>query len=381
MNRDRWTYKKLGDIAEIVGGSTPKTNVEEYWDGDNYWVTPAEIGDSVFVDKTKRTITESAVKSCHLTLLPIGTVLLSSRAPIGKLGITTVPMYCNQGFKNIICSDKLHNKYVYYYLGNNVPYIQSLGRGATFKEISKKIVEEITIPVPPKETQIQIASEFDALNVTLTMLQQQVKDLNSLMQSIFYDIFGDPITNPKGWSIKCLSNVGQIISGSTPSTTDESNWDGDVNWVTPAELGEQLYYGETVRKLTVAGAKGLVLMPIGTVLLSSRAPIGKLAITTVPMCCNQGFKNIICGDFINNIFLYYYLKETMDNIKALGRGATFKEVSKSALSNYKIALPPLSLQQSFASKVCTIEEAKVNINSQIAEMQTLLAARMQYWFD
>jgi len=218
-------------------------------------------------------------------------------------------MYCNQGFKNIICSDKLHNKYVYYYLGNNVPYIQSLGRGATFKEISKKIVEEITIPVPPKETQIQIASEFDALNVTLTMLQQQVKDLNSLIQSIFYDIFGDPITNPKGWSIKCLSNVGQIISGSTPSTTDESNWDGDVNWVTPAELGEQLYYGETVRKLTVAGAKGLVLMPIGTVLLSSRAPIGKLAITTVPMCCNQGFKNIICGDFINNIFLYYYLKE------------------------------------------------------------------------
>ena len=108
MNRDRWTYKKLGDIAEIVGGSTPKTNVEEYCDGDNYWVTPAEIGESVFVDKTNRTITDSAVKSCHLSLLPVGTVLLSSRAPIGKLGITTVPMYCNQGFKNIQTSIAQH---------------------------------------------------------------------------------------------------------------------------------------------------------------------------------------------------------------------------------------------------------------------------------
>ena len=83
----------------------------------------------------------------------------------------------------------------------------------------------------------------------------------------------------------------------------------------------------------------------------------------------------------DGVSLYRNPAQTMDNIKALGRGATFKEVSKSALSNYKIALPPLSLQQSFASKVCTIEEAKVNINSQIAEMQTLLAARMQYWFD
>lgn len=381
MNRDRWTYKKLGDIAEIVGGSTPKTNVEEYWDGDNYWVTPAEIGESVFVDKTNRTITDSAVKSCHLSLLPVGTVLLSSRAPIGKLGITTVPMYCNQGFKNIICSETLYNKYVYYYLSNNVPYIQSLGRGATFKEVSKKIVEELTIPVPPKEIQIKIASEFDALNDSISLLQQQVNDLYNFAQSLFYTTFGDPITNSMSWPVKNLSEVGQIISGSTPSTTDNSNWDGAVNWVTPAELGEQLYYGETVRKLTEKGAKGLTLMPVGTILLSSRAPIGKLAITTVPMCCNQGFKNIICNDCINNVYLYFFLMLTMDNVKTLGRGATFKEVSKSAISTYKVVVPDISLQQSFASKIEYIEDAKASLNAQIKELQNLFAARMQYWFD
>ena len=193
-------------------------------------------------------------------------------------------------------------------------------------------------------------------------------------------MFGDPIDNPKGWEIKKLGEVGTIVAGSTPSTNDESNWDGDINWVTPAELSEQLYYGETARKLTEKGAKGLTLMPVGTVLLSSRAPIGKLAITTSPMCCNQGFKNIICDNIINNVFLYYYLKNTMDLIQALGRGATFKEVSKNAISSYKVFLPPLSLQQEFAEKMEAIERQKALVQQSIEETQTMFDYTMDKYF-
>ena len=122
-------------------------------------------------------------------------------------------------------------------------------------------------------------------------------------------------------------------------------------------------------------------MPKGTVLLSTRAPIGKLAITTVPMCCNQGFKNIICGELVNNIFLYYYLLLTMDKIKAMGRGATFKEVSKSAISGYYVLLPNIELQKKFAERIKAIEKQKSMITSSIHELETLLASRMQYWFD
>lgn len=122
------------------------------------------------------------------------------------------------------------------------------------------------------------------------------------------------------------------------------------------------------------------MMPIGTVLLSSRAPIGKLAITTVEMCCNQGFKNIVCKDFVNNIFLYHYLLYTIDEVKALGVGATFKEVSKKAISAYKVILPPLSLQQAFAEKVETIEKQKELITASIKEAQLLFDSRMEYWF-
>ena len=204
MNRHGWTYKKLGDVAVIAGGSTPKTNNPSFWGGSHYWVTPAELGDFVYINKTERTITDEALTKTNLTLLPIGTVLLSSRAPIGKTAITTVPMYCNQGFKNIICSKVLNNKFVYYYINRIVPKLQSLGRGATFKEISKSIVENTQVPVPPMAEQESIVAELDEINEAIAEMQQQITDLDMLAQSTFYDMFGDPITNPKGWEVKKL---------------------------------------------------------------------------------------------------------------------------------------------------------------------------------
>ena len=142
-------WVKIKAVAEVVGGSTPKTDRAEYWDGGFNWVTPAELKeDDYIVTKTQRTLTEDGINSCSLRRLPIGTVLLSSRAPIGKVAIAGIEMYCNQGFKNLICSRELNPLYIYALLKYNSDYLNSLGRGATFKEISKSIVENIYIPVP-----------------------------------------------------------------------------------------------------------------------------------------------------------------------------------------------------------------------------------------
>src|SRR5699024_785162 len=101
---------RLGVVAEIVGGSTPKTEEDKYWNGTYCWITPAEISaDSYYIYDTERKLTDEGVNSCSLKLLPVGTVLLSSRAPIGKVAIAGVKMYCNQGFKNIICTEKLNS--------------------------------------------------------------------------------------------------------------------------------------------------------------------------------------------------------------------------------------------------------------------------------
>ena len=143
---------KLGDICTVVSGSTPSSSVAEYWDGNHIWITPAELSDDSFIIyDSVRHITDKAIQETSLKPFPEGTVILSSRAPIGKTAIAGCKMYCNQGFKNLICSDSIYNKYLYFFLSSKTDYLNSLGRGATFKEISKHIVENIEISLPAIE--------------------------------------------------------------------------------------------------------------------------------------------------------------------------------------------------------------------------------------
>lgn len=275
--------------------------------------------------------------------------------------------------------DLLVDTFLIYFL--NYSDLDSYISGAIVRKLTQVSLRNIDIPLPPKSTQLTIVSELDKINELIRLKKEQLKDYDNLAQSIFYEMFGDPVENDKGWEVKKLGEVGQIVTGTTPSTNEESNWNGNINWVTPAELGTQLYYGETIRRISTNAAKKLTLMPVGTVLLSTRAPIGKLAITKVPMCCNQGFKNIICCQDLNNIFLYFYLLLTMYKIKAMGRGATFKEVSKQAISHYLVLLPPLPLQQLFAQRIEQIERQKSAVQKLITDLETLLASRMQHWFE
>ena len=151
----------IGEVGTILTGSTPKTNEPSYWNGDLKWIAPAELtSESFIINDTERKITEEGRKSCSLNLLEPGVVLLSSRAPIGKVAIVGSEMYCNQGFKNIKCGPKLNNVFLFVLLKNNTEYLNSLGRGATFKEISAKIVENIRIPVPPIEDQNRFVDFF-----------------------------------------------------------------------------------------------------------------------------------------------------------------------------------------------------------------------------
>ena len=184
-------WVKIKAVAEVVGGSTPKTDRAEYWDGGFNWVTPAELKeDDYIVTKTQRTLTEDGINSCSLRRLPIGTVLLSSRAPIGKVAIAGIEMYCNQGFKNLICSRELNPLYIYALLKYNSNYLNSLGRGATFKEISKSIVENIYIPVPEIDRQNEFARFVEQTDKSKFRIKQNLEKLEILYKSLLQEYFG-----------------------------------------------------------------------------------------------------------------------------------------------------------------------------------------------
>ena len=382
--KEGWVIKKIGEVCEVVGGSTPKTNEPSYWDGEYLWVAPAELDGAKYVSSTRRTITAEGVKSAHLQLLPSGTVLLSSRAPIGKVAITTTPMYCNQGFKNLICSDKLNNEYAYWFLHHNTEYLNSLGTGATFKEISKKVVEQIPIPVPPLPEQESIVAELNCLSGVIEKQKQQLKELDNLAQALFYDMFGDPITNEKGWEVKKLGDVCKTTSGGTPAKGHSEYYDGGtIPWLRSGEVN-RMYIVATELFITDEGLKksSAKWFPEDTVVIAMYgATVGQVGILKNKMTTNQA----ICGIFPNKVFipiyLYHFLLSKKGEYLALASGGAQPNISQNIVRDTLVCCPPISLQQEFASKIEAIEKQKELIRQSLSETETLFNSRMDYYFN
>ena len=191
LAQTRPEWRSVSEIGTVVGGATPKTTNDEFWDGLYRWITPAELeNESGYIFDSVRKITEAGVKSCALTELPVGTVILSSRAPIGKVAIAGNTFYCNQGFKNIICNQDINPVFLYSLLRMNTRYLNSLGRGATFKEISKAIVENIRIPVPPRMHQDRFAAFVAEVDKSKLAVKQSLEKLETLKKSLMQQYFG-----------------------------------------------------------------------------------------------------------------------------------------------------------------------------------------------
>ena len=379
-----WEIKKLGEVCEVIGGSTPKTSDDTFWDGDYYWISPAELDVSKYVYSTTRTITDAGVRSAHLQILPIGTVLLSSRAPIGKVAITKVPMYCNQGFKNLVCGKDLINEYVYWFLKHNTDYLNSLGTGATFKEISKKVVEQIPIPVPPIAEQEKIVAELDCLSGIIEKKKQQLKELDNLAQSIFYEMFGDPVENDKGWEKKRLDGIGKVITGNTPSTKDESNYSSaDYCFVKPSDIAKDSisYISNTEFYVSEKAYINSRQLPKGSVLTTCIGIIGKVGILQKDATCNQQINAIIPNKDIDAKFLAHVLFMIRYVLTDVANAPIVPIINKKEFSSVSIPVPLFSLQQDFASKIESIEKQKELIAQSIKETETLFNSRMDYYFN
>lgn len=165
----------------------------------------------------------------------------------------------------------------------------------------------------------------------------------------------------EGWEIEHLGELCQIVNGGTPKTNVNSYWDGEINWITPADLGKltSKLVGSTKRKITQIGLEksSAKLFPPYSIILSTRAPIGHLAINTTPMCTNQGCRGLVPNNRLDVWYLYYFLWNNVDLLDSLGSGTTFKELSTKALSNVRIPTPSLPEQQRIVSIIDKAFEA------------------------
>jgi type I restriction enzyme S subunit len=379
----KWEMVRLGDVCEVVSGSTPKTNKPEYWNGTIKWVTPAELSsDSYIVYDTERHITEKA----GLKPMPIGTVLLSSRAPIGKVAIAGSEMCCNQGFKNLICSEKIDSRYLYRYLKGKGEYLNSLGRGATFKEISKSIVENVTIPLPPLPIQQKIATILDQATTLIEKRKIQLQKLDQLIKSRFIEMFSDPVREdilPKFGTQPLIELCAAFVGGGTPAMSHPEYYeDGDIPWVKSGDI-KSLNVERGVLSITKAGLENSTasMLPTGAVIVVTRSGILKhtlpVAITMNPLAINQDLKGIVANERVIPEYLLWAIKMNESRLLSQVRAVTADNIETEFLKKTPIAVPPIDIQHRFVNFVKQTGKSKSDMQQGLEKLEANYKALMQ----
>lgn len=249
-----WKEVTLGEIGTIVGGATPSTKNTSFYDGNIPWLTPKDlsVNSNKYILRGERNITEAGFKSCSCKMLPKGSVLFSSRAPIGYVAIAANDMCTNQGFKSVIPNEETDGEFLYYLLKYNKDNIASQGSGTTFAEVSGKTMKEIEVVVPKeKEDQRRIASILSSLDRKIELNNKINADLEEMAQAIFKNWFVDfePFKDgkfvdselgmiPEGWKVGRLTEIASYMNGLAMQKFPPENNEDSLPVLKIKELGQ-----------------------------------------------------------------------------------------------------------------------------------------------
>lgn len=353
-----WKEVTLGEIGTIVGGATPSTKNTSFYDGNIPWLTPKDlsVNSNKYILRGERNITEAGFKSCSCKMLPKGSVLFSSRAPIGYVAITANDMCTNQGFKSVIPNEETDSEFLYYLLKYNKDNIASQGSGTTFAEVSGKTMKEIEVMVP-KETddQHRIASILSSLDRKIELNNKINADLEEMAQAIFKNWFVDfePFKDgkfvdselgmiPEGWKVGSLGDMGTIVCGKTPSKANSNYYGGDIPFIKIPDMHGKVFVESSEDRLTEQGSLSQIkkLIPPYSLMVSCIATVGLVSINTKPSHTNQQINTIIPHNKSALFYLYQYIKNNEELLKNMGRGGTTTlNVNTKSFSNIRLFIP------------------------------------------
>lgn len=361
-----WKEIALQDVATVLGDGlhgTPKYDEK----GEYYFINGSNLsnGKIIIDEKTKKTSAEEYEK--YKKDLNNRTILVSINGTLGN-----VALYDNEKcilgksacYFNV--KENVNKLFIKYVVINRhfQEYISLFAHGTTIKNVSLKTMREYPFALPPREEQEAITAVLASLDDKINLLHRQNKTLEALARTLFRHWFIDGADDD--WEEVTLDDVLTAVGGTTPSTKNSEYWDGEIHWTTPRDLSnnDSPYLLDTARKITESGLAKISsgLLSKGTLLLSSRAPVGYLAFSEVPIAINQGYIAILDNKGLSRTFIYLWLKENMDYVKSFANGSTFLEISKSAFRSLEITIPPACLRADFDQLVSPLfEKIKKNI--------------------
>lgn len=354
----KWQRVKLGNIAEVIGGGTPSTQNYDFWNGDISWLTPKDLSGykERYISKGERNITASGLQNSSARILPKGTVLLTSRAPIGYLAIAKQEVCTNQGFKSIVLKNGYLPEFFYYLLKNNIEYIIGMSSGSTFSEISGTQVKNLEFKVPPLDVQKKIAGVLGALDDKIELNNKINQNLEAQAQALFkswfidFEPFGGKM--PIDWKIGKLGDIADITSGKRPLFKSNIK---TSNALIPI-VGASGVMGYT--KEYLYNNKILVTGRVGTHGIIQRFN---------KTCWPSDNTLIISSNFYE--YVYNYLK--IIDFSSMNRGSTQPLITQSDLKKCDIIIPSRLFLDKFEKNVSILFDLKDKNTQEIENLAEL----------
>lgn len=399
---DGWRMVSLGKVSTVVGGTTPDSGNPLYWNGSVVWITPTDLGrlKNPIITDSERHISNIGFKNCNLTFVPEGSVVLSSRAPIGHLGVASLPLCTNQGCKSFVPGEELDTWFLYYALKKAVGRLQMLGSGATFSEVSKSQLEQFEIPLPPLPEQQRITGilreQMAAIEKARAAGQERLEASKAIPAALMRQVFPQPgQTLPDGWQFVRLSEVCDFNPCRSKIVALRKD-DAPTTFVPMAAVDGQL--GIIIRpeiKLFATVKKGYTFFSEGDVLFAKITP------------CMQNGKHAIARGLIDGIgfastefhvispkkaivpeWIHFFVRQPRVLNEATNHftGAVGQQrVPEDFLKSLIIPLPPLPEQQRIVTilrrQMATIEEVRSSIEEGLQTNNVMPAALLRRAFN
>lgn len=382
-----WKVVHLNKVATIVGGSTPSSFNKSYWNGNINWFTPTEVGESKYVYKSIRKITQLGYENCSAKILPVGTIILTTRAVIGDLSILKVKACTNQGFQSFITNRLINNEYLYYRLAVLKNILLLNASGSTFLEISLNKLRNIKIPLPPLSEQNAIATALSDADALISATEKLIAKKKAIKQGAMQEL----LKPQEGWEEKTLEEDFDIIKGQglSKSKLDEH---GKLECILYGELFTT--YKELIREVnSKTNSEEGIMSKFGDILFpGSTTTVG----IDLAKCSTILANNVMIGGdiivlrkkqkHINPEFIVYYLNiKCKYKIAAKTKGVTIYHLHGKDLSDIKISYPDYQEQTRIATILSDMDaeisllEQKLEKQKQIKQgmMQNLLTGKIR----
>lgn len=279
---------------------------------------------------------------------------------------------------------EFYTPYIGKFVKSKFSYLRNRCTGATIPHLNRKVLENLEIPLSPMDIQIKIANALDKAQELVDNRKAQIEKYEKLLQSVFLDMFGDPVTNPRGWEKEILGDLSKITSGGTPSRSKPEYFKGNIPWITTVSLGSKyINSSNAIEYITNEAVKNSTtkIIPSNSILLGTRVGVGKASINKNEICTNQDILSLTqISPKLELEFLLFIFKQYETYFNSQKRGATIKGITSKVVKELDIILPPLKLQNKFASIVEKVESEKKICKDSLRQIENNFNSIMQRAF-